>query len=32
MKREELKAKGYTDEQNEYIMTENGKNIKHRGW
>ena len=27
MKREELKAKGYTDEQIEYIMAENGKDI-----
>ena len=27
MKREELKAKGFTDEQIEYIMGENGKDI-----
>lgn len=27
MKREELKAKGYTDEQIEYLMSENGKDI-----
>lgn len=27
MKREELKAKGFTDEQIEYIMSENGKDI-----